>query len=615
MIWCFISCIQFDSHEEQANGILFESPDNELMIKMTLVGFVDDSTSCTGISEKESLADLIRKMREDAQLWHDLLWCSGGKLELSKCGYHIIHYNFDDSGIPKMMHHPSEKITLKDAEGGDVNIVGKSIYQPRLNLGHLKAPARTGIKHFNKVLTNATGIADAVVKCGGTRDESRMYYDTVWRPAVEYTLSQSFLSEKQLKKIESSCLPKIISKCGYNRNTSRAVLGGPANLTGGGIIPLVATTGAGEVLHFIKNWRTPNEDIGRVLRIVYAWCQYQAGVSFPLLEQPEEPITYLQGKVIPSLREYLSKIDGKLKLDKTYIRKKLRANDIAIMDIVRQAGFTEVQEHRINCVRLFLGVMYFSEICTIDGTTIRDGITTGNNDNEEYILTLKKAIQHRPNTRSWNLWTQAITSITSDGKVLQESLGDWTTNHSTSGRWNAYQHNNSVYQSVRHENGDRKWRKYKRRGSLIRQHTMIDDTAFDPSIGIPINIKTYPGRFTTRSLPCRVIVDIHKPKQYGPTECWERFIASQSKWIRQFLEEVHFYSDDGHQNIDEILTLHDKGGHLLSVSDGSVKFHNMSFGWIIATPDGRRLAAGCGPCEGRVNSLRAEGAGMLFRIT
>jgi hypothetical protein len=86
------------------------------------------------------------------------------------------------------------EITLTDAEGGDINIVGKSIYQPRLNLGHLKAPARNGIKHFNKVLTNATGIADTVVKCGGTREESRMYFDTVWRPAVEYTLSQSFLS-------------------------------------------------------------------------------------------------------------------------------------------------------------------------------------------------------------------------------------------------------------------------------------------------------------------------------------------------------------------------------------------------------------------------------------
>jgi hypothetical protein len=126
-----------------------------------------------------------------------------------------------------------------------------------------------------------------------------------------------------------------------------------------------------------------------VLRIVYAWCQYQAGELFLLLEQPEESITYLQGKVIPFLREYLSKINGKLKLDKTYVRKKLRANNIAKMDIVRQVG--------INCVRLFLGVMYLSKKCTIDGTTIRDDITTGQNNNEEYILTLKKEIQHRPN--------------------------------------------------------------------------------------------------------------------------------------------------------------------------------------------------------------------------
>jgi hypothetical protein len=169
------------------------------------------------------------------------------------------------------------------------------------------------------------------------------------------------------------------------------------------------------------------------------------------------------------------------------------------MDIVRQVGFTAVQEHRINCVRLFLGVMYFSKICSIDGTTIRDGITTGHNNNNEYILTLKKAIQHRPNTRSWNLWSQAITSITSsDCKVLKESLRDWTTSHSRSGRWNAYQHNRSVYQSVLQENGDRKWRKYKQRGSLIMPHTMIKDTEFDPSTGIPINIKTYPDSFTTR---------------------------------------------------------------------------------------------------------------------
>jgi hypothetical protein len=123
------------------------------------------------------------------------------------------------------------------------------------------------------------------------------------------------------------------------------------------------------------------------------------------------------------------------------------------MDIVRQVGFTAGQEHQINCVRLFLGVMFFSEICSINGTTLQDGITTGHNNNEGYILTLKKAIQYRPNTQSWKLWTQAITSIISDGKELKDSLGDWTTNHSRSRQWNAYQRNQS-YKKMEIGNGE-----------------------------------------------------------------------------------------------------------------------------------------------------------------
>jgi hypothetical protein len=37
----------------------------------------------------------------------------------------------------------------------------------------------------------------------------------------------------------------------------------------------------------------------------------------------------------------------------------------------------------------------------------------------------------------------------------------------------------------------------------------------------------------------------------------------------------------------------------------------MSSGWILATPTGNQLAAAAGPCDGRGNSLRAEGAEML----
>jgi hypothetical protein len=59
------------------------------------------------------------------------------------------------------------------------------------------------------------------------------------------------------------------------------------------------------------------------------------------------------------------------------------------------------------------------------------------------------------------------------------------------------------------------------------------------------------------------------------------------------------------------MTAIEENGYLLAVSDGSVKVNDMSFGWILATPSGERLAAAAGPMQRKRNSLRAEGVGML----
>ena len=61
-------------------------------------------------------------------------------------------------------------------------------------------------------------------------------------------------------------MPKLNAKFGFNRD---AVLSGPIELVGG--------------VH---------------LRITYAWSDFQAGVSFPLLEEPQIELNYIKGKVI-----------------------------------------------------------------------------------------------------------------------------------------------------------------------------------------------------------------------------------------------------------------------------------------------------------------------------
>ena len=43
-------------------------------------------------------------------------------------------------------------------------------------------------------------------------------------------------------------------------------------------------------------------------------------------------------------------------------------------------------------------------------------------------------------------------------------------------------------------------------------------------------------------------------------------------------------------------------------------FHSMSYGWVVATPNGKILAWSVGPCNGRGNSLQAEAVDIVLVI-
>ena len=70
------------------------------------------------------------------------------------------------------------------------------------------------------------------------------------------------------------------------------------------------------------------------------------------------------------------------------------------------------------------------------------------------------------------------------------------------------------------------------------------------------------------------------------------------EWVQALQVDVHLYAtDDGQPNLYKV----DHDTHV-----------GMSFGWTLATPDGKRIVVGSkGQCNGRCNSLRAEAAGML----
>ena len=138
--------------------------------------------------------------------------------------------------------------------------------------------------------------------------------------------------------------------------------------------------------------------------------------------------------------------------------------------------------------------------------------------------------------------------------------------------------------------------------------TSIPFNQFDRSNAIPIAIRSFSDSFYYSDFTATIIPNPNSPI-HGPILSWESLILKQPSWIQDLLEQIHFPS--GFPNPYEIIEIFDKEGKLVTVSDGFVKFHDMSFGWVFATRSGNVLAQGAGPCNGRGNSLRSEGAGML----
>ena len=184
------------------------------------------------------------------------------------------------------------------------------------------------------LVKTATETSDAIFTAGVTRPEAAMLYQGVFRPKVEYPLAQSYLTDKQVKKIESVSVPKIMAKCGYNRTTALPIRGGPKKLGGAGFYSFLNTIGASRVQHFLKNWKTPWEDIGKALRIAMSWTQYSAGVSYPIFSNTSQDLSYVKGRTILSVRKHLEECHAKIHLDTTYVQHPLRKNDVSIMDLV-----------------------------------------------------------------------------------------------------------------------------------------------------------------------------------------------------------------------------------------------------------------------------------------
>ena len=66
MIWCFISSILFDCHNQKVHELTVASPNGEVVVSFSIIRFVDDSTCVMGGKQDKTIYQLLVWIKHDA---------------------------------------------------------------------------------------------------------------------------------------------------------------------------------------------------------------------------------------------------------------------------------------------------------------------------------------------------------------------------------------------------------------------------------------------------------------------------------------------------------------------------------------------------------------------
>jgi len=588
VLWLLISATLFDIHHQLAEGATFSTPDGTITTKISISGFVDDTNTSLNNwqpQHQQTLPELLKQLQSDAQCWNDLLYTSGGKLELTKCSFHSLEFEFNSDGTPRVHIAPPPPILLQDSVTQDmIEIPSLSVLHPHKTLGHWKAPSGRSTTQLQKLQQKAKTLSILIASSPISRHGAKLAYAAKYIAALGYVLPQCHFSHLQLRKAERASISTIISKCGFSSRSPHAVIFTPTYMGGSGFVHWHTLQSTGQIMLFLKHWRSISQT-SDLLRINVAWAQWQSGMPESIFHNAQLPVPYLEARWLVSLREALGSANAKLRLDTPGIPQAERLNDFYIMALAQESqAFNSSELHILNCCRLYLHVTTASELYNVEGTEILPHIRAGRRA-PWFDPTITIVLQKRPSDFQWKtVWQKLLRIIAS--KQIQ--FGGFILHPFPPRlRREMYQESGKTYLWYAG-----RYNECSRTSDSAIYHIQPDNPIeWKPSrTSIPIDklakvcSKVYVGK---RSIP-----------RTRGARLFPAFSVTQRHQITWKLPPDQCYSLISRSTIEIPILL---------VSDGS-SFHekHMSFGVVIGYQTGQTLIEISGPVPGNPSSHRAE---------
>jgi Reverse transcriptase (RNA-dependent DNA polymerase) len=393
--------------------ITFRSPDTPEHHKRLTDAFVDDtSLAITDTYAPMKPNEMIRSIEQIAQNWERLLFLSGGSLNLKKCSWSMIHWEWKH-GRPAIYQRQEEDadITLITKSTGTVTKSVIKYNAPNIStrlLGVHINPVGDFTEQLNILRKKSDSMATRIQFSRITPENMLVFLRTMYAPSMLYPLPAVATDEENLAQVQSLMITTALQKMGASKTTPTAIRHGPLELGGLNLIDLRTELGICN-LKFLRTAIYTGSEAGKLIIMSLKYTQLEAGVSYNLLQKTNTKLQYITPTWATSVRQYLYQHNISVNITDTLRIRFSNKFDRCIMETEALQRYSPKQQRDINLVRLYIQAVTLSDMSTPDGETIHDQMLQGQRRPGQHIRA-NWPRQSEPSTSQRRLWRKFIES-------------------------------------------------------------------------------------------------------------------------------------------------------------------------------------------------------------
>ncbi|KAI2505051.1 hypothetical protein MHU86_9407 [Fragilaria crotonensis] len=345
--------------------ISFRSVDGSITHRRLVDAFVDDTAIGITDDGTKSIHELTTALETVAQTWEQLLHFSGGALNLKKCSWYIMYWDWRN-GRPQMRPSSPSDPPINLYQGSSSHHQRATIRRQEIDesariLGVHQTPSGDFSAHIKALKAKADKFAGYLKSPRLTPGDIRVFHRTIYDPAMRYSLPAVAVDEEELAQVQTKIIPTIVQKLGLSSKLPVAVRHGPISMGGLGLMDL-RTEGGIEMIKYFRHEVYGNTEVGKLLLLQLQASQLESGVPMQLLAEPSLHIPYLTPTWILSMRQFMSNHNISMDITNVLSLPLRGPHDQYIMNSIRLKGYTTQQQTDINLIRLFLQVTTIADM-------------------------------------------------------------------------------------------------------------------------------------------------------------------------------------------------------------------------------------------------------------